>query len=182
MGIFSLFKVLKSINDNIKNAKKYLSMSTDELLALTDEQLYDALNEVLYCNIDIEDFDTINNVQKNISTLFQFDAEIQNGGLCQFFVNSSSDFAPFVEESLSEIGAAKILELFKNFIADNRIDLSDLSSFKISKAEEFEVQNNRYPFDAFDDAYYDIYEDENLEVLLTTYARKHIDEVFAGLK
>jgi hypothetical protein len=35
---------------------------------------------------------------------------------------------------------------------------------------------SRYPFDKFDDSYYELYENEPLEELLVKYAREHIED------
>ena len=44
------------------------------------------------------------------------DMEIQNGGLCQFFVNSSRMVAPIVSEYMSIIGATEHKNLYDTFI------------------------------------------------------------------
>ena len=102
--------------------------------------------------------------------------EVQNGGLCQFFVNSSRDVAPYVVESLNEIGAINYKILLSNFVEEHNINLSDLDSFMIEEVEEFEAQTKRYPFDDFDDKYYELYEKEPLEDLLISYAKKHLED------
>lgn len=108
-----------------------------------------------------------------------FDMEIQNGGLCQFFVNSSRLVAPYILECLIKINAVSYKELLETFIADNHISLDDLDSFIIDDVSQFEVQMSRYPFDEFDDSYYELYEKEPLENLLMNYARQHIDDFAA---
>ena len=41
---------------------------------------------------------------------------------------------------------------------------------------EFEEKESMYPFDDFDDAFYDLYGKESLSELLLQYVRKNIDE------
>ena len=65
--------------------------------------------------------------------------------------------------------------LFDGFIARNNIDLTDLSSFKIEDVEEFEERMERYPFDEYDDAFYDF---EPLQVYLEKFARAKTDELY----
>ena len=83
-----------------------------------------------------------------------YDMEIQNGGLCQFFVNHSNSLAPYVEEALSAIGAESHRQLFADFITDNKIDTHNLDSFIISDISEYAAQTQRYDFNTFDSRYY----------------------------
>ena len=114
--------------------------------------------------------------QKFVYSLNKFEAEVNNGGLCQFFVNSSSECAPYVSDALAIVGAIELKTLFDNFISENKIDTNDLSSFKISSIDEYEAQTERFDFDSFDDKFY---EDENLHNQIIDYARKHIEKLIA---
>lgn len=87
--------------------------------------------------------------------------------------------APYILECLIKINAVSYKELLETFIADNHISLDDLDSFIIDDVSQFEVQMSRYPFDEFDDSYYELYEKEPLENLLMNYARQHIDDFAA---
>ena len=44
--------------------------------------------------------------------------------------------------------------IYEQFVKDNGIDLSDMSSFSFRTAEDFVAQYKRYPYDDFDNAYY----------------------------
>lgn len=180
MGFIRNFIALyKDIKRNGEMASKYLQMTPEELSALNDEELREAIDSVLVYYIDKDDIERLNEVQLTVVTVVNLDMEVNNGGLCQFFVNSSADFAPYVSESLRLIGAEKIKKLFDQFVEESGIDLADLSSFKIEDASEFEEQNNRYPFDAFDEAYY---EEEDLEVRLLEYVRKNNKQIFENIR
>jgi hypothetical protein len=54
--------------------------------------------------------------------------------------------------------------------------LDDLDSFIIDDVNQFEIQRSRYPFDKFDNSYYELYENEPLQELLVKYAREHIGD------
>ena len=82
--------------------------------------------------------------------------EIQNGGLCQFFVNSSRLLAPYVDECLQTINAQEHKKLLYDFVANNNIDLKHLESFEIEDINEYAAQTMRYDFDAFDNAYIEL--------------------------
>ena len=169
MGI--LGTILSNIK-NIKKAKKFRAMSKEELLSLSDDNFF----EMIFCVCedavyDIEDTH-IPEKQKLVYSLINFELEVNNGGLCQFFVNSSSKCAPYVSKALEAIGALAVKELYDIFISENKIDVNDLSSFKISSIDEYEAQTQRYDFDSFDNKFY---EDENLHQLIIDYSRKNID-------
>lgn len=160
----------------MKKADKLKALSNEELLAFSDEELYNALETICYYVVyDINDSD-VTNEQRVCGTLLNLNSEVNNGGLCQFFVNSSRETAPFVSESLSVIGADKTKELFDNFVSENNIDLKDLNSFIINDLSEFAEQNNRYPFDDFDNKYYEIGE---VNDLIIRYARENIDAIMS---
>lgn len=180
MGIIKdIFRTIKVVKENNAIAKEFYSMSVEELSRLPDEKLNDAIDTILYFNEDIDDLEKYNEVQLTAITIKCFDNEIQNGGLCQFFVNSSRDYAPYVVESLDRIKAVETSQMFQKFIEENQIDLNDLSSFIISDVDEFETQNKRYPFDSFDDKYYENYVNENLQDLLADYVRNNIELAFS---
>lgn len=171
--------VLGTIIYNIKNmkkAKKFRTLGKEGLLALNDEDFYDAIECICEDAVyDIKDAQ-LTDEQKFVYSLNKFEAEVNNGGLCQFFVNSSSECAPYISNALTAIGAIELKILFDNFIGENKIDTNDLSSFKISSIDEYEAQTERFDFDSFDDKFY---EDENLHKQIIDYARKHIEKLIA---
>lgn len=150
----------------------------EQLLALDDDDLFET---VYFQNLEIaEDAEDEENelhafsgARRTVYVLGLFDAEVQNGGLCQFFVNSSSAVAPFVSECLEIVCAAEHRGLFDEFVSDNAIDLSDLSSFKVQSRRAYIKQTKRFDFDAFDDRYYEL---PALESFVTAYIRANINE------
>ena len=159
---------------NMKKAKKFRTMGKEGLLALNDEDFYDAIECVCEDAVyDIED-KKINDKQKFVYSLNKFEAEVNNGGLCQFFVNSSSECAPYVSNALAAVGAINLKKLFDDFITENNIDIKDLSSFKISNIDEYEAQTERFDFDGFDDKFYEY---ENLHQQIIDYSRKHVEQL-----
>ncbi len=158
--IRSSFELVKSMNDSLEKDESYVKMTSEEVAALPDEELYDAVQarvwaiEEKYDNVK-ESLKNMTDTQRAFYIVAYYDMEVQNGGLCQFFVNSSRKVAPMLSEALEKIGADKHKELFDNFISDNKINVSDLNSFEVKKVEEFEKQMERYPFDEFDDIFYE---------------------------
>ena len=171
MGIFR--QIMHNIK-NMKKAKKLRSMGKDGLLVLDDEEFYDAIESI--CEDAVYDIKEANltNEQKIVYSLNKFESEVNNGGLCQFFVNSSSECAPYISEALAAVGAFELKILFDNFINTNSIDVNDLSSFKISSIDKYKAQTERFDFDSFDDKFY---EDKNIHQQIIDYSRKHIEQL-----
>ncbi len=169
MGIIGT--VISNIK-NIKRANKIQNMDCEELLNRSDEELYDDI--VCFCEYGIFDLDNpiLNTEKKVVFCLENFESEVNNGGLCQFFVNSSGDCAPYISESLESIGSLNIKELFDSFVSDNGIDVNDLSSFKVSSIDEYNLQTKKYDYDNFDNKFY---EDLEFHNLLMKYIRDNID-------
>ena len=151
MGLFDFFKMFKPS----KIESKY-----NELM----DKVYNPL-------IQDDDISQLSDEEKVFYVVYYFNAEWQNGGLCQFFVNSSRVAAPFVSEYMGVVGADAHKKLFDEFIQKNNINVTELSFFDIEKIEEFEEKAESYPFDDYDEAYYEM---EPLQTYLQKYIREHV--------
>lgn len=160
------------------DSEKYLDMTYDELSALSDEELYEAVTDRIenkfrgYETLE-EDFNSLSEPEKIVYSLNEMIMEIENGGLCQFFSNSSNMVAPFVSDYMEIVGAEKHKKLYDSFVSENNINLSDLSYFEDADIDDFAKINNSYPFDEFDEKFY---ETEPLEAYVTKYIRSHIGD------
>ena len=154
------------------------SLHGENLLKLSDDQLFEA---VYFYNLDlIESYPNESTALLQISPerrvvyiLSIFDMELQNGGLCQFFVNSSRSLAPYVDECLKAVGAEEHRELFAEFVSNNQIDLGNLDSFRISDIEDYAAQTERYDFDAFDNSFFEL---SPLQDFIVAYIKANISE------
>ncbi len=150
----------------------------EDLLTLSDDDLFETVH---FQNLDIaesaadenKELEQFAGARRTVYILDLFDSEIQNGGLCQFFANSSRAVAPYVSESLKIVGANKHRELFEHFITTNSIDVSDLESFKVFSKRGYIKQTKRFNFDAFDDKYYEL---PVLQEKVVAYIKNNINE------
>lgn len=150
----------------------------EKLLKLSDDRLFESV--YLY-NLDLVDsfpdestaLSQISPERRVVYILSIFDMELQDGGLCQFFVNSSRTLAPYIDECLKTVGAEEHRKLFAEFVADNRIDLNNLESFMISSVEEYAAQTERYDFDAFNTACFEL---NALQDFIVAYIKANITE------
>ena len=176
MGIFkSIITLFKTALNNGKQYSHYKSMSETEFLSLSDEELIEGIHVIL--DLDCDEIYKTNNIQLTFLAVSEFNMEVNNGGLCQFFVNSGRKYAPYISDSLTEIGATLLVNHFNMFISDSGIDLNDLSSFKIQQVEDFEIQNQRFDFDKFDDKFYKLQNEEDISALLASYVRTNLTEL-----
>ena len=166
MGLFKKLKAFKADVDAIVSEhndliEKCESMTPEELKELDDITLGDFLLERLYENNDLNDCK--NDAQRVYFVVVSLQFEVANGGLQQFFDNSSSECAPYVSASLEAIGALDAKVLFDNYISENGIDLKN--------PDDVDIDNS----DDFDDEYYDMM--GNIDSLLLQYARNNINEI-----
>ena len=172
--IKALFTVLKD-GHRLRPNK---NVHGEKLLELPDDQLFEA---VYFYNLDLVEsypnevtaLSQISPERRVVYILSIFDMELQNGGLCQFFVNSSRFLAPYVDECLKTVGAEKHRKLFAEFVTNNQIDLNSLDAFKISAIEEYAAKTERYDFDAFDTSYYEL---SPLQDFIVAYVKANISE------
>ena len=157
---------------------KNKNLHGEDLAKLSNDELYEA---VYFQNLDIvTSFESeklalaqMSSFRRTVFILSMYEYEIGNGGLCQFFVNSSRELAPYVSECLEEVGATEHKELFDNFISDNSIDINSLDYFEIDNLDEYAEKAELYDFDAFDDAYMEL---PYLTDTIVEYIRENINE------
>ncbi len=169
-------QLVNRINNSLLFDEKYIKMSVSELSQLSDDELFTAVwtrteNIVSYNEDLLEGFNSLNEEQRVFYAVNYLEMEVNNGGLCQFFVNSSRMVAPLVSEYMGIIGATEHKELYDVFIEKYQIKTYDLSSFDCETAEAFQSQHERYPFDEFDDAFYRL---EPLQNYLISFIKKNI--------
>lgn len=166
------FSMLKAIN----SSNKYVKLTSEELLALSDEELIAAVLEKLSSEYDVygdykEAVEKMSSIERVILSVADFDMEIQNGGLCQYFTNSSRFSAPYILSALDVVKAVQIKAELTHFITENNVDLSDLEKYSIDDLNGYLENTKMLPFDEFDNKFYELYGSENLTILLSQYIR-----------
>lgn len=59
-------------------------------------------------------FENLDDIEKEAIALFWLDGEVDNGGLHQYFLNSSGDMAPYAVAGLERLNAKEALALLKS--------------------------------------------------------------------
>ena len=159
-----------SFNDDLTNDA---TQNADEILTMEDNEMYDAL---ITRFMDAEP-KALNQKQLTVAALITFDAEMMNGGLCQFFANDYSGYAQYISDALGEVGAIEMQEHYSSFVTQNEIDVTQMDSFRIVSVQDYLTQHARFPYQSFDNTFSEIYQKENLGGLLLAYVRLHGDEI-----
>lgn len=171
--------IIKYIKDKFNLNKKdttYLKMTSDELKEIDDDELFmvilmrceDKFNQFADLNVGIT---FLNEKQRIFYSLYLFECEVNNGGLCQFFSNSSCFLAPLVSKYMEIIGANEHKNLYDRFIKKHNLDVSNLTSFGSNTSDDFLSHYEQYPFDEYDDAFYAM---NPLHEYLINYVKKNI--------
>lgn len=150
-----------------------LTLNADEMLTPEGNDTYHALI-IRFMDADPN---TLNEKQLTVAALITFDAEMMNGGLCQFFANDYNGYAQHIKDALAEVGAIEMQKHFSTFVSQNEIDVTQMESFRIMSIQDYLKQYERFPYEAFDITFSEIYQKENLCDLLLSYVRLHEDEI-----
>lgn len=149
------------------------TLSSEELRIKEDHEMYDSL----IMRFMDADPNALNEKQLTVAALITFDAEMMNGGLCQFFVNDYSGYAQYVSDALEEVGAVEMQKHYSSFVSQNEIDVSQMDSFRIGSVQDYVKQFESYPYEEFDNTFSEIYQKENLADLLLSFVRLHEEEI-----
>ena len=132
MGLISVIKDLFSLKkemdkylaENNERQARYLAMSAADMELLSGDELFDAVlcrTEHIVDGFDAweEGVNSLNSSQKLFYCVNWLETEVNNGGLCQFFVNSSRMAAPLVSAYMGMIGAEEHQKLYDDFLHYN---------------------------------------------------------------
>ncbi len=166
MGLFKKLKAAKSNMDAVISAhndliKKCENMTPEELKEVDDTALGEFLMERFYENWDLSDCK--HDAQRVYFVVVNLQYEVANGGLQQFFDNSSNACAPYVSASLAAIGAPEAKALFDRYISQNGIDVQNYDDVDIGNSDDF------------DDEYYEMMGD--IDSLLLQFARDNMNDM-----
>lgn len=181
-SFFERLKVKKQIKDSTKKwleeLQRYREMPASELSSLLDADLFSAALARTEGKVDqfealTDGVNSLQHTQRVFYVTSLYETEVTNGGLCQFFANQSREFAPQIADYLDEISAADHKALFERFVQENKIDVNDLSSFITENVNDYLLQEARYPFDDFSNAYFKL---KPIADLLPQYVRAHLSD------
>ena len=172
MGIFKdLINLVLHINDTTSGNSSYSQMTVDELKALDDDDFYEAIWFRVIDKLDYEDYDNetkhLNEYEKTFHILADFEYELGNGGLCQYLCNSEERYSDELCQLMKEFGCDELEKEYSAFV--ETLDLKKLNY-------DFDKAIKVYPFEDFDEKFYEVYEKKPLQEILVDYARENVEQ------
>ncbi len=119
-----------------------------------------------------DDFDKQSIPQKVFSSIWALEAEVNNGGFSQYFLNNSCETAGFVAEALERIGAPRTADICRRAIFCAFPDGLPSNADEISSADFSDETEDR--LSALDNEFFQYPHD--LTELLFAYVSKHPEE------
>ena len=158
------------------SSNDYLAMENEELIMSITDSILDEIQQ-LSSDEELENLA----VQKfYVLVASNFDMEMQNGGLCQFFMNSGHVYVPMLADALQTVGASQHAHLFLSFCKENNIDPSNIEDFGNVSIENYLALLEKYPFNQFDEQYFKLEQDEGLFSTLVAYVRNNLSLLLPG--
>ena len=156
--------------------------NTENKLFLTEPNDEDALMRVFDYIIDKIDgnleqrFDELNEYQKAFVTMWLFQMELPEGGLCQYLINSDDSVIMFTCKALTLIGCEKSAGVLDRFFDKYNI-FSNLSEIRDLANIDYKNILKKYSFDDVEDKFFN---DESLNDLLACFAKENHKLLFEG--
>lgn len=163
----------------ILNITKLSKTSTKEISS--DSEMYDYISK-MWGNFDYNNIKKYTEEQLVVISIVAYDVEVNNGGLDQFFTNSTGFFAPYISENLEKINATEHKKHYDNFIKKNKIDIKYFESFISGDIDEYLEQYEQIPLDDFDRKFYELEQKETLYDLVIEYAKENYNKIFIDIK
>ena len=177
MGFFDSLPSMMDLEAILKEQKKreakYLRMDTAELKMLNDDELYEAVRARVCGKVFASEHSHLNTEETVFYAVDTLDGEINNGGLCQFFVNFDQKMVSVIGQCLSIIGAEEHKAIYEKFLRDYKINVEDLSNFEIRDVSDYIKCAEKYPFEEFDNTYFTL---PSVQEYLIPYVRNNIQK------
>jgi hypothetical protein len=130
----------------------YEGQSTEELLALESQYRIDSLVLAFEEAIQGKAPESISVEESYVLAVEGLERQVNNGGYHQFFINSSVEFVPVIEQALRAIDCPKTADMTRDAIAALAIDA--LTADKAAAAASNAGDAIRGALDACDDRYF----------------------------
>jgi hypothetical protein len=113
-------------------------------------------------------------LEKSILAIEALEREVNNGGYSQFFINSSSEYATSIVDSLEYVGLSKTAGITRKALEELKIE-GPITSGKIEETMHRDDEGRDEMLGIFDDVFYEYEEDISGE--LFSFIKNHQDEI-----
>jgi hypothetical protein len=111
--------------------------------------------------------------QQAIYVIWCLDAEVNNGGFNQFYVNTSGQLAKLIPDALQLVGASKFADLVKRANKVYETEKEKITKNQDGTLEGFSKSYDDNPLNDFDDKFYDLEKVEDLQKLQINFVRRN---------
>jgi hypothetical protein len=111
--------------------------------------------------------------QQAIYVIWLVESEVNNGGFNQFFYNSSREFAEYMVEAFTTIGAVKFSNLVQQAYETYKREKEKISKQQDGSSEGFSKSYEKNPLNKYDDEFYALYKKEDLNQLKIDFIRNY---------
>lgn len=168
--------------DAFKNRSIHATLTAQIIDTTSDDNLlqvvFDNLSAKLSSNPENENETvmTWNKSRQAIYMIWLLEAEVNNGGCNQFYFNSSGQFYKHLPEALKLVGALKFSALTEQANSTYEKENEKITKHRDETLEGFSKSDEDNPLNEYDDKFYELYQEENLQKIQVEYIRKHKDE------
>lgn len=170
-NFFRLFRK-KTHNQSVKLTEELIETTEPDNLPV---MVFESLSERIGRNYKNE-FKLVKSWNKScqaIYVIWLLEGEVNNGGFNQFYANSSGNFAKLIPEALELIGSKKFSDLVRRANLTYKSEYSRITKYQDGTIEGFSKSYENNPLTIFDDAFYELYQEENLMDLQVKYIQAH---------
>lgn len=171
-------QLAKSIED-FKDRPIYKKLTREIIDKTSDQNLLQVVLDNLSekCAADYKkEYATVmswNKARQAIYLIWLLEAEVNNGGYNQFYVNSSGQFYKYLPDLLKLVGANKFADLTKRANDIYEKANEQITQHQDGTIEGFSKSYDDNPLNKCDDEFYNLYSSENLQQIQIDYIRKH---------
>lgn len=119
-----------------------------------------------------------NKSRQAIYLIWVLEGEVNNGGFNQFYFNSSGNFSELIPDAFKLIGANRFSDLVTRANTTYKLEYEKITAYQDGTLEGFSKSYENNPLDVYDDEFYELYKEENLNDLQIKYIRLHKSDFF----
>ncbi len=175
-------EILASSVEAFKNRPIYKELTEQIIDSTSDENLlqviFDNLSEKQPTDYEKE-YETVmswNKSRKSIYMIWVLEAEVNNGGYNQFYLNPDGQFYKHLPEALKLVGASKFANLTEKANKTFESEYEKITKHQDGTLEGFSKSYDENPLNDFDTEFYELYKTENLQQIQVDFIRKNKKE------
>lgn len=170
-------KIYTGLDEYMKKLEQYKHLKKGDIASISDDELSNAVIAWMWGKFNddwTDEYIVISSLPKpcqNVYACCTVYDEVNNGGLNQFFFNSSGQFANMAKEGFLSIGSEKLSKTMLEAIEIYKRNEKLLEKYDDGTVKGFSESYDEKLFDELDDEFYN--EESTFNSLLIEYIRKN---------